>query len=152
MFIQVNTTSSVQGSAELASQVEAVVEDTLGRFEDRITEIAVHLDDVNAHKGGDKDNRCTMEAHLKRIKTIAVTHHAPTLDLAVVGAAEKMKASIESTIGRRRDTARSPRIEPGEPSIVEPEGGMFAGEPEEGAFDEEQEEGTFAKEREEPTA
>ena len=103
----------------------------MSRFDDRITLVAVHLDDVNARKGGDKDSRCTIEAHIKRLKTIAVTHHAPTLDLAVVGAAEKMKTSIESTIGRRRTAARSPRAEPGEPSVEESEEDVIVEEPEE---------------------
>jgi hypothetical protein len=121
MFIQVKSTSSVNGNAALAAQVEAVVADVLSRFDERITHVNVHLDDENSHKGGDKDNRCTMEAHLKRLKTVVVTHHAPTLDLAVVGAAEKMKASIESTIGRRRTAARSPRSDPNEVLAGEPE-------------------------------
>jgi len=102
MLIQVNTDDNIEGREALAAQVEAVVERALGRHGDQITRVEVHLGDENSHKGGQADKRCVMEARLEGRQPTAVTNHAPTLDLAISGAAEKLQRVIESTLGRLR--------------------------------------------------
>jgi len=47
-----------------------------------------------------------MEARLEGRQPVAVTHHAPTVDQAVDGAAAKLARLIESTLGRLRDQKR----------------------------------------------
>ncbi len=60
----------------------------------------VHVSDVNGPKSGQDNKRCVMEARLEGRKPTAVTHQATTLEQAVDGAANKLKRSIESTLGR----------------------------------------------------
>lgn len=103
MQIRINTDNHIQTRAELVEEVEATVESTLGHFGERLSRVEVHLADQNAEKGGDSDIRCMMEARIDGHQPIAVTHQSDSLDLAVDGAAEKLKAALEHTLGRLRD-------------------------------------------------
>lgn len=103
MQIQVNTDSNIDGRDELIRRVEAAVEDTLGRFGDQITRVEVHLNDVNGPKAAGDDKRCLMEARLAGRQPVAVSHQGATLDQAVDGAADKLKRSLDSTLGRLGD-------------------------------------------------
>ena len=103
MQIQINTDNNIEGREELATQVEAVVQESLRRFSEQITRVEVHLSDENSHKSGQDDKRCVMEARLEGRQPAAVTHQAATLHEAVDGAADKLTASLESTLGRLRD-------------------------------------------------
>lgn len=101
MKIQINTDSNIAGREKLVALVRAVVEDALSRFSAQITRVEVHLSDENSHKkSGHDDKRCVLEARLEGLQPIAVTHQAATLDQAVDGAAEKLKKSLKSTLGR----------------------------------------------------
>lgn len=103
MQIQINTDSSVEAHEKYSAQVKSVIENSLSHFSDQITRIEVHLSDVNGDKGGAEDKRCMIEARLEGRRPLAVTHEAPTLDMAIDGAANKMKRSIESDLGRLHD-------------------------------------------------
>lgn len=104
MQIQINTDRNIAGREKLVDHFKAVVEDALSRFSDRITRVEVHLSDENSHqKSGHDDKRCMLEARLEGLQPIAVTHQAATLDQAVDGAAQKLKNSIENTLGRLQD-------------------------------------------------
>lgn len=106
MQIQIHTGHNIEGHEALATQVNGVVEESLSRFSDRITHVAVHLSDENSDKkGGDDDMRCMIEARLEGLQPLAVTHQAATLDQAVDGAADKLTRSIDSTLGRLHDQA-----------------------------------------------
>jgi hypothetical protein len=103
MHIQVNTDSHVEGRDELIREVQATVENSLGRFAQQLTRVEVHLNDENSHKGGDADKRCLMEARPAGMQPIAVTHHGATLDQAVNGAVKKLRTVLDSTFGRLAD-------------------------------------------------
>ena len=104
MQIQINTDRNIHGREKLAAEVRSVVEDVLSRFSDRITRVEVHLSDESSlHNSGQDDKRCMMEARLAGRQPTAVTHHAATVELAVDGAAEKLKRSLESTLERLED-------------------------------------------------
>lgn len=101
MQVQINTDSNIEGHDELTQQVEAVIRDALDRFSERITRVEVHLSDENSdQKFGIDDKRCLLEARLAGLRPTAVSHQAATLEQAVDGAAEKLKRSLESTLGR----------------------------------------------------
>lgn len=102
MIIQVNTDNHISGREALTSRVEATVHSALTRFTERITRVEVHLSDENGSKSGPDDKRCVLEVRLERRQPVAVTHQAPTLDEAVNGAADKMAAALDSTLGRLR--------------------------------------------------
>lgn len=101
MKIQVNSDNQTNGGEELNRQVEAIVNGALGQLDDRITRVEVHLSDENSSaKLGHDDKRCAMEARLAGFQPIAVTHQGPTLDRALEGAADKLKKTLDSTLGR----------------------------------------------------
>lgn len=102
MQIQVNTDDNIEGGEALTRRVEGALDKAIGRYSDHITRVEVHLGDENSAKGGEGDKRCMMEARLEGRPPTAVTNHAPTLDLAIDGAADKLRSVIESTLGRLR--------------------------------------------------
>ena len=79
------------------------LEDSLSRFNEQIMRVEVHLSDENAHKEGGDDKRCLLEARLKGLKPVVVTHQAENIDLALSGAIDKLIKSLESTIGKLRN-------------------------------------------------
>ncbi|MGB3311358.1 MAG: HPF/RaiA family ribosome-associated protein [Nodosilinea sp.] len=112
MQIQVHTGHNIEGHEALFTQASGVVEESLSQFSDRITQVDVHLSDVNSDKkGGDRDMRCLIEARLEGLQPIAVTDQAATVDQAVDGAADKLTRLIEHTLGRLEHEA-SNRTDP----------------------------------------
>jgi ribosome-associated translation inhibitor RaiA len=103
VLVQIHTDPNISSSAELTSQVEALVASTLERFSDRISRVQVHLGDENGDKNGSNDKRCMMEARIEGRPPIAVTQMAATLDQAMDAAAEKLERSIDSMLGRLND-------------------------------------------------
>jgi ribosome-associated translation inhibitor RaiA len=113
MQIQVNTDDHVAGREAFVRRVQAEVEDSLGHLSDQLTRVEVHLSDENSRKSGGNDKRCLMEARLAGLPPVAVSNTAASLDLAFSGAADKLKRSLESTLGRLRgskggDSIRGP--------------------------------------------
>jgi hypothetical protein len=102
MQIQINTDKNIEGGERMSAYFTETLEQTLSRFTDQIMRLKVHLSDVNAHKEGGEDKRCLLEARLKGLKPVVVTHHAETIEFAVSGATDKLIKSLESTIGRLR--------------------------------------------------
>jgi ribosome-associated translation inhibitor RaiA len=100
MQVLVNSDHHIVGRESLAERVETIVRGTLQRFEDRITRVEVHLNDVNSDKLGQDDKRCMMEARLGGLKPIAVTAHAAALGDAIDAAVEKLERAIDHTLGR----------------------------------------------------
>lgn len=103
MHIQVNTDHNVDGHEALIHWVESEVRHSLDRFSDHITRIEVHLSDENSEKSGGHDKRCLMEARLAAHQPVAVSHHAGSLKDAFSGAADKLKRSLQSILGRLKD-------------------------------------------------
>ena len=103
MQIQVNTDKNIEGSARMSAYFTDTLHDALERFADQVTRIEVHLSDENAQKEGGDDKRCLLEARLKGLKPIVVSHNAENLDFAVSGAIDKLVKSLESTIGKLRN-------------------------------------------------
>lgn len=105
MQIQVNTDNHTSGSAGLTEKVEAVVEDALGRFGDRITRVEIHLTDENGRqKSGGGDKRCVMEARLAGLQPITVSAEGSGLMQALNGAADKLEKTLQHTLGRLDDS------------------------------------------------
>jgi ribosome-associated translation inhibitor RaiA len=99
--IQINTDSNIESNERLVRQVEAAVRSELDRFSGQLTRVEVHLSDENsAGKFGAEDKRCLLEARLAGLQPISVSDQAATLEQAVEGAIEKLKRSLDSTLGR----------------------------------------------------
>jgi len=101
MLIQVNTDRNIDGDTALTQQVEDVVRSALDRFKERITRVEIHLTDENSDKKvGAGAMRCLLEARLAGLQPIPVSHQAATLEQALDGAVEKLKRSLDSTLGQ----------------------------------------------------
>jgi ribosome-associated translation inhibitor RaiA len=100
MDIQFNTDDNISGSEELNAAYGPSISAGLKRFSNRITRIEVHLSDENSHKGGQNDKRCLLEARLEGLQPLAVTSYAETTEKAVSRAIDKLKASLDRTLGR----------------------------------------------------
>lgn len=101
MQIQINTDSNIEGNAELAQQIKAVVKSSLDRFSEQVTRVEVHLSDQNSDtKFGTEDKRCLLEARLAGLQPISVSDQAATLEQAIDGAVDKLTRSLDSMLGR----------------------------------------------------
>jgi ribosome-associated translation inhibitor RaiA len=106
MQIQIDTDNTIERHEPLTRHVESVVKDTLSRFSDQITRVVVHLSQTNDSRSSSGDHRCMMEGRVEGHPPIAVSDHAASLHQAIHGAAEKLKRSIDSTLGRINDSAK----------------------------------------------
>jgi ribosome-associated translation inhibitor RaiA len=104
VIVQVHANPDVDGGEQLTTEVEALVASVVGRFADRVSRVQVHLGDENSSaKRGSNDKRCMMEARIDGAAPVAVTEHAPTIEQALNGAAEKLERSLDSRLGRERN-------------------------------------------------
>lgn len=106
MQIQINSDSNIDRNDGLNHHVETVVQEALSHFKGQVTRVEVHLSDTNGPKGGADDNRCLMEVRLQGHQPIAVTEHAASLHQSIQGAADKLKRSVESVLGRLNANAK----------------------------------------------
>ncbi|HUF09379.1 MAG TPA: HPF/RaiA family ribosome-associated protein [Rhodothermales bacterium] len=110
MQIQINTDSNIEGDAELAQRIKAVVTSSLDRFSEQVTRVEVHLSDQSSDKKfGNANKRCLLEVRLAGLQPISVSDSAATLEQAVDGAVEKLTRSLDSTIGRMGEANRRAR-------------------------------------------
>jgi len=103
MTIQFNTDSNITLGEKLRVPLISLISEELSRFSHQITRVEVHLSDENGPKEGQNDKRCLIEARLEGMKPIAVTNNANTHELAVEGAVEKLKTTLETILGRLRN-------------------------------------------------
>lgn len=103
MKIQFNTDNNITGTEELRLHIEESVEKSLSRFSERITRVEVHLGDENSHKTGAFDKRCLIEARLNGMQPVSVTNHGNTDEQALKGALDKLKAALDTVVGRARN-------------------------------------------------
>jgi ribosome-associated translation inhibitor RaiA len=100
MQIQVNTGNGVENKDALERWANEEIRQALDRFSADVTRVEVHLSDENHDKRGGGDKRCAMEARVAGRQPVTVTQHAPSLDEAFRGAADKLKRLLDSTLGR----------------------------------------------------
>ena len=103
MFIQIRTDNQVESDAGRNAQIEEQVRQRLARFENRITDIEIHVSDVNGPRGGNADLKCTLEARVNGLAPVAVTDQGNTMDRAVIGAARKAVRALDHQLGRLAD-------------------------------------------------
>jgi ribosome-associated translation inhibitor RaiA len=100
MLVRVTTDNHLRGRESLSQEVESSVQSALRRFMPQITRVEVHFADENAHKGGENDKKCTLEARLAGLQPVAVTDNASNLDQSLDGALEKLVALLDHKLGR----------------------------------------------------
>ena len=100
MEIQTNTDNTIERHEPLTKHVETVVREVLGRFDQQITRVVVHLSEGKDAKSAVGDHRCMMEARLHGHAPIVANDHAASLHQAIQGAADKLKRALVSALGR----------------------------------------------------
>ena len=100
MNIQISTDNHIEGGEKFSHYVNGFVTDAFKRFTKQLTHVDVHFSDQNSSKTGIMDKRCMIEVRITGRKSTAVTSDANSIDEALIGATEKMKHSIENTLGR----------------------------------------------------
>jgi ribosome-associated translation inhibitor RaiA len=103
MQIQFNTDKNVTGIEGLIASSTSLISEELSRYSQQITRVEIHFSDEDGKKDGVNDKRCMMEARLSGMKPIAVTSQANTHEQAVLGAIDKLKASLEKITGRLKN-------------------------------------------------
>ena len=103
MTIQINTDKNLSVHEAFQAQLDGLLSEELSRFSEHITRLEVHLSDENGSKQGQNDKRCMIEARLEGRQPIAVTANANDYELAVSGAIEKLKASLDTIEGKLRN-------------------------------------------------
>ena len=98
MTILINTDKTINGEKRSCDFFSSQIAEALQRFESHITRIEVHLKDESGRKDGFNDVSCLLEARIEGRKPIAITNQANTMDIAVTGAIDKIKTSIESIL------------------------------------------------------
>jgi hypothetical protein len=106
LFIQIHADNQVESDHERARRLEEQIRQRLARFEGRITDVEVHVADVNGARGGHSDLRCTMEARVNGIPPVAAVDEGNTVDRAVIGAARKVVRALDHQLGRLSDRSR----------------------------------------------
>lgn len=102
MLVEVNTDKNIKNSERLIDYCRSAVEAELGRFDEYITRVEVHLSDENGDKGGDDDKRCLIETKLKGKSPVAVKNTASNIDDAISGALDKISKVLETSLDKMR--------------------------------------------------
>lgn len=79
--------------------IEKRIEEVLQPFAEHLTRVEVHLNDLNAAKGG-LDKRCLMEARPRGLDPIAAEAVAVDDADAVKQALDKLKRALERRLGK----------------------------------------------------
>lgn len=103
MDIQFNTDNNIEGKQSMDDYMTTTISEGLKHFGEHITRIEVHVSDENGNKKGPKDKKCVLEARLKGIAPIAVSASEDNVRKAVVSAVDKMKSSLTTTMGKRKN-------------------------------------------------
>jgi len=100
MEIQFNTDKTINGKERHEKYFSEIINKKLERFELHLTKIEVYLSDQNGNKEGQSDTRCLLEAKIKGKQTIAVSNTADSTEFAVLGAVDKLIASLGTIVGK----------------------------------------------------
>lgn len=106
LFIQIHADNQIDSDKGRDGRLEEAIRQRLARFEDRITDVEVHVSDVNGSRGGHGDLRCTLEARVNGIPPVAVAENGTSVDRAVIGAAKKVVRALDHQLGRLNDRSR----------------------------------------------
>ena len=103
MLIHVTTDNHIQGREPLLREVEASLQGSLARFAPQITRVEVHLSDENGKKAGENDKKCTLEARLAGLQSVAVSGNGVNLDRAISTAVDKLAHMLDHKLGKLGD-------------------------------------------------
>jgi predicted component of type VI protein secretion system len=102
MFVQINTDNHIVSDVEANARLEEKVRSKLKRFEARLSDVEVHVSDMNGSKGGDGDKRVSLEARVNGHAPVAVHADADRVEIAVGLAADKAVRALDHAIGKEK--------------------------------------------------
>jgi ribosome-associated translation inhibitor RaiA len=100
MFVQISTDNRIVSDAGANARLEEKVRARLKRFESRLTDVEVHVTDMNGSKGGDGDKRVSLEARVNGHQPVAVHAEAERVETAVTAAAEKAARALDHALNK----------------------------------------------------
>ena len=100
MKIQFNTDKTINGDGRTQAFFTSKITEGLKKYQSHITRIEIHLSDENGKKEGVNDKRCLLETRIEDRQPIAVSCKDNTVEQAVSGAIDKVKATLETIFGR----------------------------------------------------
>jgi len=103
MQIQINSDKNIEITKEAKDDLKSKVEKRLGRFDNLISRVEVHLSDENSDKSGLNDKKCLMEARLLNRQPIIVTDHSDNVGKSFVSCLNKLRRKVDSIVGKMRD-------------------------------------------------
>ena len=83
----------------LIELIEREIEERLAKHASRLTRVEVHLQDLNAHKGG-IDKRCLLEARPRGMDPVAADHESAQVADAFKGALDKLHRILDRRFGK----------------------------------------------------
>ena len=92
----------IDDKSALRSQVEERVAATLDRFQDRIRNVMVLLEDVTGPHKQVVDKRCRIDVHLKRGGELTIDELGADLHTALASALDRLKAAISRKVGKSK--------------------------------------------------
>ena len=102
MFVQISTDNRLVSDADANARLEEKVRSKLKRFESRLSDVEVHITDMNGSKGGDGDKKVTLEARMNGHTPVAVHADADRVETAVGLAADKAVRALAHAIGTEK--------------------------------------------------
>ena len=102
MQIQIHSDKNIEGNERLSAYFSTEIENTLSRFNGKLTRVEVQLGDENGEKFDAKDKRCMIEARLAGTNPMAVTHFADTTEKAFHGALDKLQHVLDKAFDKMR--------------------------------------------------
>lgn len=100
MNIQLNSDNHLSIHQEFAEKIKDILSSELDRYSEFISRIEVHLSDENGPKRGTDDKRCLLEARMEGRSPIAVSHTSDNHETSLIGAVDKLKASLSTIISK----------------------------------------------------
>ena len=102
MFVRISTDNQLKSDAGANGRLEERVRAKLKRFEQRLTDVEVHVEDVNGAKGGDADKRVSLEARPTGYKPVVVHADAHRVEDAVTVAVDKATRALDHALTRHK--------------------------------------------------
>ncbi|WP_321473962.1 HPF/RaiA family ribosome-associated protein [uncultured Paludibaculum sp.] len=102
-------THGIEVTGELQQYVERRIGFALDRYESRLAQVVVYLDDTNGPKGG-LDKLCQITAELPGLDRVKILEQNATFAGAVDGAARRLGYRIQQALRRRRPEDAAHRL------------------------------------------
>ena len=110
MQVQINSSGGLRTSAEDRAAVVAVLNDHLGRFDDFVRRIEVHLHPCDPGGRTGREIDCGLEARFVGKRPLKVHHADRSVEQAVSRAARKMLTQLDRRFGRKYIVSRKGHV------------------------------------------